>query len=525
MTYKVLITTSGIGSRLGTFTRFTNKCLARVGDKPVIAHIVDMYPSNIEFVVTLGHFGNHVQEFLELSYPNRKFVFVLVENYEGPGSSLGKSLLHAQPFLQEPFIFHASDTLILNGMEIPNVDFNWVGGALGSDATQYTSFDISGEIISKFHPKGMIGFDFLHIGLVGIFDFHAFWESLSEILEKSEHDNSIGDVDALQAMKNRGYELRCLKIDNWFDTGSAGTLQRARNKCTQKYDVLEKANEAVFFLDEHVVKFFGDEEINRRRVMRSRILEGVVPPVVQHTKHFFKYPYQDGVELSKCVSNYEIQNLLKWSKTNLWVNRGGITEIQFQQICLNFYREKTWSRVESYLEKNEIEDSGGIINDLVVPSVRELLSQVDFDFVSKGVPSGFHGDFILDNILKTEDGYVLLDWRQDFGSELSMGDMYYDLAKLNHSFVINHEIVAEGKYEVIVSGDTVKCEIYRKHSFVEGQKTLFTYLETMELDKKKVEMITAIIWLNMATLHHHPFDQFLFNFGKYALWKAISNEN
>ena len=44
--HKVLITTSGIGSRLGKLTDFTNKSLVRIGDKPAISHIVEYYPKN-----------------------------------------------------------------------------------------------------------------------------------------------------------------------------------------------------------------------------------------------------------------------------------------------------------------------------------------------------------------------------------------------------------------------------------------------------------------------------------------------
>ena len=55
--YKVLLTTSGLGSRLGNLTKFTNKSLVRVGDKPVISHIIESYPDDVEFVVTLGQIG------------------------------------------------------------------------------------------------------------------------------------------------------------------------------------------------------------------------------------------------------------------------------------------------------------------------------------------------------------------------------------------------------------------------------------------------------------------------------------
>ena len=116
--HKVLITTSGIGSRLGKLTDFTNKSLVRIGDKPAISHIVEYYPKNTSFVVTLGHFGSYIKEFLTLAYPNRNFTFINVDNFKGPGSSLGHSILQDKSELQCPFIFHASDT-ILSKKDIP----------------------------------------------------------------------------------------------------------------------------------------------------------------------------------------------------------------------------------------------------------------------------------------------------------------------------------------------------------------------------------------------------------------------
>ena len=59
---KVLITTSGIGSRLGNLTKFTNKALVRVGRRPAISYIIDEYPSDTEFIVTLGHYGDQVRQ-------------------------------------------------------------------------------------------------------------------------------------------------------------------------------------------------------------------------------------------------------------------------------------------------------------------------------------------------------------------------------------------------------------------------------------------------------------------------------
>ena len=102
--YKVLITTSGIGSRLGEITDFTNKSLVRIGNQPVLSHIIESYPLDTEFVITLGHFGSHVKQFLLLAYPDKNFEFVHVDKFKGEGSSLGYSLLQAEEKLQCPFL-------------------------------------------------------------------------------------------------------------------------------------------------------------------------------------------------------------------------------------------------------------------------------------------------------------------------------------------------------------------------------------------------------------------------------------
>jgi NDP-sugar pyrophosphorylase family protein len=49
--YKVLITTSGVGQRLGDLTKYTNQSLVRLLKKPILSHIVESYPKDVELVV------------------------------------------------------------------------------------------------------------------------------------------------------------------------------------------------------------------------------------------------------------------------------------------------------------------------------------------------------------------------------------------------------------------------------------------------------------------------------------------
>ena len=152
MSYKVLITTSGIGSRLGEFTKYTNKSLLRIGNNPAISYIVESYPENTSYVITLGYFGKQVRDFLLLAYPERSFEFVTVERYEGEKSSLLYSLSHAKDVLQTPFIFHASDTIVLD--PVPPPTKNWNGGFRGKGSSNYASFDVLGARVTSMYEKG-----------------------------------------------------------------------------------------------------------------------------------------------------------------------------------------------------------------------------------------------------------------------------------------------------------------------------------------------------------------------------------
>jgi NDP-sugar pyrophosphorylase family protein len=522
--FKVLITTSGVGSRLGELTNYTNKSLVKVGDKLALSHIVEVYPENTDYIITLGHFGDHVRDFLLVAYPERKFTFVTVKNYKGTGSSLGLSMLLASELLQEPFIFHASDTLILDQKINSSPNENWVAGSKGYSASQYASFDVNSNFVMKFHDKGMMEFDYLHIGLIGIFDYKLFWETLKDTYEKNPLDSSLNDLTILCEMKNSGVNFRFKEIKVWADMGNTESLLSARKLVGEKYDVLEKSDESISFVNTSVIKFFANHEIAENRVIRSQSLVGLVPEITASKGNFYKYGFANGELASSLMTAENFKVLLNWSKENLWVESRDLDTKEFHEICNMFYKSKTLGRVEKFMKNSRFEETYSTINNLKIPSIYELLESIDYEWLSNGTQTKFHGDFILDNIIQTEEGFKLIDWRQDFGGNLNSGDMYYDLAKLNHSLVVNHEIVNQNLFKIEINENVIRCEILRKHELVECKEILNQFLEANGLDVQKIEILTSLIWLNMAPLHHHPLDLFLFNFGKLNLWRAIQGD-
>lgn len=231
--YKVLITTSGTGSRLGDLTKNTNKSLVLLKNKPIINYIVESYPKEIELVFTLGYFGDKVKKYLTKQYSNRKLTFIWVDKYQGEGSSLGYSMLQAKKELQCPFIFHCNDTIVQGIIPSPE-GFNWNGGSKGLDSEIFntnflSSFTIENGYMKTMNRKGATEWDLFHIGLVGFKDYQAFWKALETRYNEDPNDSSLNDCAAMQIMVNNGIKFKAINFDRWYDTGNPTSLNHAQN--------------------------------------------------------------------------------------------------------------------------------------------------------------------------------------------------------------------------------------------------------------------------------------------------------
>ena len=522
--FKVLVTTSGLGSRLGNQTKYMNKALLRIGNKPVIAHIIDSYPPDTEFVITLGYHGDYVKQFIQIAYPARSFSFVDISPFKGAGSSLLFSLYEAKDYLDCPFIFHASDTLV-DKIKVSNLKRNTIYGSTGTESSMYASLNVTNGKVNKIFSKGELNPDFLHIGLVYISNYKEFWSSAKNILSKQSNNQSVGDVDVIHdLLTSFKISFDFIQVGKWFDTGSVSGLKAAKMGFENSdLHVLDKLKESIYMIDNHVIKFFTDKNLNQSRIQRAALLGDAVPAIVSSSDNFFKYEYVKGSLMSKAFDSGIVIELLDWAKNNLWLENP--ENIDFHETCLTFYKTKTLERVGDFLNANSFEVEPYIINGLHTESIYDLLEKVDYNDLADTKNLVFHGDFILDNILVDNKEFKLIDWRQDFAGQINAGDMYYDLAKFAHNLVVNHEIIDKDLYHVRVSGGKVELNINRFNTLVEFEEVFYKWIVTNNLDVQRVKLLRALIWLNMSPLHHYPFNNFLFFFGKYHLQKALSHDN
>jgi len=520
-TYKVVVPSAGLGSRLKNFSKHVNKALVTIENKPSISYIIEKFPINIEIVVALGYKKETVKNFLTLAYPERKFIFVDVSPFEGEGSGLGFTLLQCKQYLQTPFIFCSNDTIVTDDIPLP--EYNWMGYADINETEQYRSirFERNSNVV-EICSKGATGNVKPYIGLAGINDYEIFWKAMEE--GKTEGSIEVGESYGLRFLIDKG--IAPIKF-NWFDTGNIDSLQKSRAYFhkNDEPNILEKEEEAIWFVDNKVVKFAVDKEFIANRIERVRYLGNYVPPLISHSENMYAYNKVDGEVFSKNPNLPSFKYFLEWIDSfweRITLNEEAMK--LFKKTCLEFYREKTFKRVKQYFTRFEHLDSEEIINGHHMPKLMDILKKVDWSYIAEGLPVRFHGDLHFENILINSTGmspFTLLDWRQDFGGNLEYGDLYYDLAKLLHGMILSHELIHQNQFTINHKINIIDYDFHRKQSLVECEDLLKEYIEKKNYDLNKVETITALIFLNIAPLHHYPYTSLLFYLGKSKLYNIL----
>ena len=65
----------------------------------------------------------------------------------------------------------------------------------------------------------------------------------------------------------------------------------------------------------------------------------------------------------------------------------------------------------------------------------------------------------------------------------------------------------------------VHYKLHRKQSLIECEQRFNRWIEENGYDLKKVKVLTELIYLNIAALHHHPYSLLLYGLGTKMLYE------
>lgn len=524
--YKVLISSAGIGSRVENYSNNFNKAMIPVGRKPAICYIIDKIPKNIEIIVTVGYKKDYLIQFLNLVYANRKIKFIEVDKFTGEGAGLGYSILKAKDDLQCPFIFVANDCITDENFEKPT--HNFLKFSKENDTTEYRTLVLEDnsnnvkDLVQKGDRRSSLN---AYIGLCGINDYEQFWDYM--VAGVDDGSIEMGESYAIAKMLKTGIKFKGYN-STWHDVGNVSKYIET-NKHFSKDDninILDKKDETIWFVNGNVVKFHTDENFIKHRVDRTEILGKFVPEIINKTKNMYMYNWVNGDTFTYNLQYDKFENFLNWIK-EFWVphNLTADEENKFRTVCRKFYYDKTIERVNDYYKKFKREDRSEIINGKPYDKLSQILQRVPWDdLVNNAVATNYHGDLHFENIIVNNDKFSLLDWRQNFGGIIEYGDMFYDLAKLKHGFIVSHEMVNEGLFNTEINNDKVNFYFMRKNVLTNIEKMFDDFVINCGYNPKHVNILTSLIYLNIAALHHYPYCDLLYYLGKTMLSDTLEEK-
>lgn len=514
---KFCILAAGKGTRNNNIVNL-HKALLPLENKPVISHIIDKLDDSVEIVIALGYKSEQVKSYVKTIHANRKITFVEVDNYDGIGSGPGYSLLCCKSELQEPFVFTSVDTLIDDDINIMSIDENWLGTSQVDihDSLSYCLVNGSKYLDNLYYGSG----DKAYIGMAGIYEYEKYWEALEQHKILKDEYQVIHGFDGLEHIKLIDFI--------WHDTGNNKAYENVR-KLFNNEIVANKSAEAIFIDKGKVVKYFNDEKIVEARVARTKFLNGNVPKVTMINKNMYSYDFVPGVLLSEIMDEKILDSFFDFYIDKLFTSAYNFDMMDsFKSDCKNMYELKTKERIKPIIGSRL--DTIKKINGIDVEPIESLLNKIDWGkFYDNAIPSCFHGDLQPENIVynQVENKFVLLDWRDSFGSSMEVGDAYYDLSKLYHALLINGKSILEGKYDYTIKEDNAFIYFYAKSNLVYLMDAFKRFCDRGKgtFDWKLIELLGILQYLNICTLYENfqngKYGEFLFLYGKYLLTKYM----
>ncbi|MEX1112061.1 MAG: phosphotransferase [Candidatus Andersenbacteria bacterium] len=295
-----------------------------------------------------------------------------------------------------------------------------------------------------------------------------------------------------------------------------------------------KPGESIHFIGDYVVKYFANKQDVALRIERAQTtLRGFVPEIAFSVDTLFGYRLIEGKTMYATIEEAPstADTFFDWCRDEFWnADECDLTRDEkhvFQKACHQFYYDKTIKRVDAYWEKVTHEDVPTVVNSTPTPALKDILEQFDWENLTNGIPSRIHGDLQFDNVIvtpNTEQPFVLIDWRGDFGGLTAYGDIYYDLAKLYGGLIIAYSHVKKGRFEYAESGSTISIELPLSDLLKPIRGRFEQWIIANGFDLHRIQLLTGLIFLNMSPLHHSPFDSLLHHLGKATLIQVLSHE-
>ena len=261
---------------------------------------------------------------------------------------------------------------------------------------------------------------------------------------------------------------------------------------------------------------------------RHKLLEPYSPKISLIDEYLISYPFIKGKLLSETKEKKFIEVLLNYFEKQVnKVKSNQIIFSEFKNDCDLMWFQKLEQRINDFDAEMKILDEIGIINGVSVERTNKLLDQINRkNFLDACIPCFFHGDPSPENILfDNQNNLKLIDPRPIFGNNNSIGDLYYELAKLDHALIVNGKLIRSNNYGYkLINDNQVEIWIKKIEEFTVFRNHIYRFCLRKNWSTKNLSLATALTLLSISTVHSNKnYNNFLLLTGKYFLKLSIES--
>lgn len=224
--YTAVIPVAGSGTRLRPHTYTYPKVLLTVGDKPILGHIVDRLISvginDMCFVI--GYLGDKVKDYIIKNYSKRvKARFVIQDEQKG----LGHAVWLTSQCVSGPLLIILGDTIIdADIKKFLDLKIAKIGVREVDDPKRFGIVSLKGDIVVDMIEKP--DKPPTNLAIAGIYSFpdsSKLYTALDELIKSDKKTRGEYQLtDAMRIMIKKGYQIRAVIVDGWYDCGKPETL-------------------------------------------------------------------------------------------------------------------------------------------------------------------------------------------------------------------------------------------------------------------------------------------------------------
>lgn len=416
-----------------------------------------------------------------------------------------------------------SDTLFDEDLPI---GYDWVGTSFVKNISKWCWVEIKNKRVVKLfdkvkppkHVKKVL------IGLYYFKDSKFIYKKLSKIIKRDSRivENEFQISQILTLYKDK-YNIKSVVINSWVDCGTEENYFTA-----QKIFINHRYFNSIIIKNEnnnrYVIKKGNKNKIQNEINWFSLVNKQnrkMVPVIKQSGRDSYQMNFINDVLLSSLYLYNPgstktfleiIKKLYDFTNKNLWYDSIKYRNINIEKDCRIMYEYKPFKRLANWppwvdFKKSKlIKINGENFNNIYNLFVKALsLSSVKNHEPIKRL---IHGDFHFSNIFynKSKQSFTFIDPRGSFGNSNGIiGDVYYDMAKLRHSY--------HGMYDSIVNG-LYTLERKSKNDFIfkigsdrnQYIKAIDQFIIFSGFDINTIKSIELGILLSLISLHEESID-------------------